>query len=127
MATTVKCDSPQCSARYEVSSFLGGHTFTRNQCGSRVTIRDLSNSQPRPTLAAVAKRGKRKAAAEIAVGRDAPFLMAGRIFWIVTAVILLAAATYIAAISYGLPCWCFPWRVGGSWYSRKLRSAAGPS
>jgi len=42
VATTVKCDNPRCTALYEVSSFLGGHTFTCNKCGSRVTIRDLS-------------------------------------------------------------------------------------
>ena len=46
MATVVKCDNPECDAHYEVSSFLGGHTFTCNQCGSRVTIRDLSYSRP---------------------------------------------------------------------------------
>ena len=42
MATVVKCDNIQCDALFEVDSFLGGHTFTCNQCGSRVTIRDLS-------------------------------------------------------------------------------------
>jgi len=42
MATVVKCDNPRCTATYEASSFLGGHTFTCNHCGSRVTIRDLS-------------------------------------------------------------------------------------
>jgi hypothetical protein len=42
VATTVRCDNPRCTALYEVSSFLGGHTFTCNRCGSRVTIRDLS-------------------------------------------------------------------------------------
>lgn len=47
MATWVKCDNPRCTAEYEMSSFLGGHTFTCNQCGSRVTIRDLSYEQPR--------------------------------------------------------------------------------
>jgi len=40
--TVVRCDNPKCTAVYNVSAFLGGHTFTCNQCGSRVTIRDLS-------------------------------------------------------------------------------------
>jgi hypothetical protein len=47
MATTVKCDNPRCDAVYEVSSVLGGHTFTCNKCGSRVTIRDLSEPEAR--------------------------------------------------------------------------------
>jgi len=42
MATVVPCDNPRCTALYEVSSFLGGHTFTCNKCGSKVTVRDLS-------------------------------------------------------------------------------------
>jgi hypothetical protein len=50
MATVVKCDNPKCSAHYEVSSFLGGHTFTCNRCGSRVTIRDLSYSSAPSSL-----------------------------------------------------------------------------
>ena len=52
MATVVKCDNPNCNAHYEVSSFLGGHTFTCNKCGSRVTVRDLSvvaQGQPLPS------------------------------------------------------------------------------
>lgn len=46
--TTVKCDNPKCAAIYDVPSYLGGHTFTCNQCGSKVTVRDLSfiGSQP---------------------------------------------------------------------------------
>src|ERR1035438_3399565 len=40
--TTVKCDNPRCSALYEVSNLLGGHTFTCNRCGSKVTVRDVS-------------------------------------------------------------------------------------
>jgi hypothetical protein len=55
VAIVIKCDNPNCTAHYEVSSFLGGHTFTCNHCGSRVTIRDLCHigSQPqniKPTL-----------------------------------------------------------------------------
>jgi len=42
--TTVKCDNPRCNAQFEVPNLLGGHTFTCNRCGSRVTIRDLSTS-----------------------------------------------------------------------------------
>jgi hypothetical protein len=45
--TTVKCDNPRCNAWYEVSNMLGGHTFTCNKCGSKVTIRDL-RTQPSP-------------------------------------------------------------------------------
>jgi len=40
--TMVKCDNPRCNALYEVSNQLGGHTFTCNRCGSKVTVRDVS-------------------------------------------------------------------------------------
>jgi hypothetical protein len=53
-ATTVRCDNPKCNALYEISNMLGGHTFTCNRCGSKVTIRDLSfqpaSSKPRASF-----------------------------------------------------------------------------
>jgi hypothetical protein len=58
MATTVPCDNPNCAALYEVSSFLGGHTFTCNKCGSRVTIRDLSYTQPRQAQSTAVRRDR---------------------------------------------------------------------
>jgi hypothetical protein len=45
--TTVKCDNPKCNALYEISNLLGGHTFTCNQCGSKVTVRDISTGAKR--------------------------------------------------------------------------------
>ena len=50
--TTVKCDNPKCNALYEISNLLGGHTFTCNKCGGKVTVRDVSTSA-KPARAAV--------------------------------------------------------------------------
>lgn len=57
--TTVECDNPKCNALYEVPNFLGGHTFTCNRCGSRVTIRDVSIGI-RPAKALPSYRSRRK-------------------------------------------------------------------
>jgi len=48
--TTAMCDNPRCNAIYEVPNLLGGHTFTCNRCGSKVTIRGLSPAATRPML-----------------------------------------------------------------------------
>jgi len=52
MVNVVRCDNPRCTATYDVPSNLGGHTFTCNQCGSKVTVRDMSfvgSQPPKPT------------------------------------------------------------------------------
>ena len=48
--TTARCDNPRCNAIYEVPNLLGGHTFTCNRCGSKVTIRGHSTAATPPKL-----------------------------------------------------------------------------
>ncbi len=98
MATTVKCDNPRCTALYEVSSFLGGHTFTCNRCESRVTIRDLSFIGAQAQESARSSRSDLESASWWESAIDSPWQFASD-NWLVI-LFLIVVIVGVAALMY---------------------------